>query len=72
MCDFTEKDIKLQKWSCVLNCCSECPGVFVPDAEINDGDDADLPFILFHHYENIISRYFHKQLFHEHGKTLPP
>ena len=32
MCDFPEKDIKLPKWSCVLNWCSECPGVSVLDS----------------------------------------
>ena len=47
MCYFPDKDIKFPKWSCVLKCCSECPGVFVPDAEINDEDDINLPFIVF-------------------------
>ena len=32
MCDFPEKGIKLLKRSCVLNCCSEFPSVFVPGA----------------------------------------
>ena len=32
MCDFPEKDIKIPKWSCVLNWCSEFPGVFVSGA----------------------------------------
>ena len=36
MCDFPENNINLRKLSCVLKCFSECPGVFVPDAEIND------------------------------------
>ena len=34
MCDFPE-NIKFPKWSCVLNCCSGFPGVFVPGAEMN-------------------------------------
>ena len=50
MCDFPEKYIKFPKWSCVLNCCSECPGIFVTDAEMNDEDDVNLPLIQFHHY----------------------
>ena len=69
MCDFTDKYIKSPKWSCVLNFCSECPGVFVPDAEINFDEDVNLPFNNFHHYKNIISCYYHKQIFPEHGKT---
>ena len=49
MCDFTEKYFDLTKLSCVLNCCSEYPGVFVPDEEIIDEDDLNLPFIQFQH-----------------------
>ena len=59
----------LPKCSCVLNCCIKCPGVFVPDAEMNDKDDADLPFIRFHHYKNISSCSFCNQLFLEHGEN---
>ena len=71
MCDFLEKDIKFPKWSCVLNFCSERPGVFVPDTEMNDEDDAHIILILFHHYNNTISCYLHKQLLPEHVKTFP-
>ena len=35
MCNFPDKDIKFSRWLCVLNCCSKCPVVFVPGAEIN-------------------------------------
>ena len=35
ICDLPESDIKLPKCSCVLNCFSECTGVFVLDAEMN-------------------------------------
>ena len=63
--------IKFPKWSCVLNCCSECPGIFVTDAEINDEDDVNLPFIQFYHYKNISFCYFHTQLFPDHGKICP-
>ena len=31
----------------------------------------DLPFNRFHHYENISSCSFHKQLLPDHGKTRP-
>ena len=57
--------------SCVLNCCSGFPGVFVTDSEIYDEDDVNIPFIRFHHYKNI--RYFslRKQIFPDHGKTCP-
>ena len=64
--------IKLPNCSCVLNCCSEFPGVFVPDVEINDRVGVNLPFIRFHHHKNIISCSLHKQLFHYHVKTCPP
>ena len=55
----------------MLICCSECPGVFVTVSIINGYKDGNLPFISFHHYENIISCYLHKQLFPDHGKTCP-
>ena len=35
------------KWSCMLNCCSECPGIFVPDKEINCGENVNLLCIFF-------------------------
>ena len=46
---------KFSKWSCVLNCCSEFPGVFVTNSEINGDGYLDLPFIHFHHFENVRS-----------------
>ena len=55
ICDFTKKYIHLPKWSCVLNCFCEYPGVLVPDSEINGNKYMDLPFITFHPYYNIIS-----------------
>ena len=51
MCDCPDKDIKFPKWSCVLNCCSECTDVFVPDAEMNGDEDVELKFIQFHNYK---------------------
>ena len=42
--------IKLTKYSCVLNCCSEFPVVFFPGAEINGAEYLDLPFIRFYSY----------------------
>ena len=72
MCDFTDRDIKLPKWSCVLNCYSECPGFFFNEAESNWGDYVYLSFIHFHHYKDIISCYSHKHLLPEHVKTCPP
>ena len=50
MCDYPDKDIKFTKWSCVFNCCSECPGFFVTDAEMNSEKDMGLTFILFCQY----------------------
>ena len=67
--EFTDKYIKFLKCSCVLNCCSECPGVFLRDAEIIGDKDMDLPLIIFNHYENITSFNFHKQILPKHGKT---
>ena len=32
MCDCTNKKIKYQKWSCVVNCTIECTFVFVIDS----------------------------------------
>ena len=69
MYDLTDKDINVQKCSCVLNCFCECPGVFVTNEEMNGEKYVDLPFIHFHHYENISSWSFHKQLLPEHSKT---
>ena len=47
---------------------SQC---FLPNAEMNDADDADLTFIQFNQYKNISSCYLHKQLLFEHDKTYP-
>ena len=58
------------KWSCVLNCCSEFPGVFVTNSEINGDGYLDLPFIHFHHYQSTRSCSFHNQLLPEHGKHV--
>ena len=55
MCDCPEKYTKFPNWSCELIFFNECPCVLVPDSEINFVEDVDLPFIHFHHYENIIS-----------------
>ena len=44
MCDCPNKYIKFTKWPCVLNCCSKCHSVLVPDAKVNDDEDVDLPF----------------------------
>ena len=71
MCDFPEKKSNFPKWSSVLNCCSECTGVFVLDTEISCEDDANVTFIQFYHYKNISSFYFQKQLLPGHGKTYP-
>ena len=61
ICNFTDKDIKLPKCSRVLNCCSECPGVFVPYVEMIGDEDANLSSIIFCHYKNISSCYLYKQ-----------
>ena len=71
MCDFLEKYIKFPKWSCVLKFFSEHPGVFVPDAEMNDEDDAYILFIRLHRYKNTSYCSLHKQLLPEHIKTCP-
>ena len=39
MYDCPGKDIRSPNFSCELNCYSECPGVFVPGAEINGDKD---------------------------------
>ena len=43
--------------------------LFVPDVEINGNEYADIPFIRFHHYENISSCYLHNHILPDHGKT---
>ena len=48
-CDFTDKYIKFSKCFMCVKFCSEFPGVFVPDEEINYEEDVNLPFIKFHH-----------------------
>ena len=53
MCDFLDKNIKLQNFSYVLNCCIKCSGVFFTDSEMNGDEDVFLPFIIFHHYKKI-------------------
>ena len=71
MCDCPDKDIKFPMWLFVLKFWCECTFVFFPDAEMNGDKDTYLPFIIFHHYGNISSCYFHNQLLPEHGKTRP-
>ena len=61
----------LTKCQCVLNFCSECPGVFVSDAEINCEEYMNLPFLSFNHYKNISSCSLHNQLLPKHGKIFP-
>ena len=60
MCEFPDKDIKFPKWSCVLNCCSECHGFFSPHTEINLWEVVNLSFICFYHYKSISSCSFQK------------
>ena len=55
----------------MLNCCIECPDVFVTDAEINCEGDVNLPLFRFHHYKSIISCSLHKNILPEHGKICP-
>ena len=71
MCDCPDKDIKFPMWLFVLKFCCECTFVFFPDAEMNGDKDTYLPFIIFHHYGNISSCYFHKELLPDHIKTCP-
>ena len=66
--DFPEKDIKLPKWSCVLNCRSKWPTVFFTGAEINFEEDMNLTFIRFHHCKILSSCYSQNQMFIDHGK----
>ena len=69
MSDCTNKYIKFPNWSCVLKCCSECPGVFVTDSEMSSNKDVEILFICLHYYENISYCYLHKELLPEHVKT---
>ena len=71
MCDFPDKYMKFLKRSRVLNFCSECPGVFVTDAEISCEEYVNLPFICFHPCKNITSCYLHAQILPDNGKTCP-
>ena len=41
------KHINIPKWSFVSDWCSECTGVYLPDAEMNGDEDVDLPLIFF-------------------------
>ena len=50
--------IKFPKWLYVLNYYSDSTGIFIPDAEMNDEDDVNLPFIIFLSLQNTSSCYF--------------
>ena len=63
--------IKIRKCSYVINFCSECPGTFFPDEEMNDNEDIDILFICFYHCEHVIFYYWHNELLPEHGKEIP-
>ena len=71
LCDYPDKDVRLPKYSCVLNCCIEFPGVFVTDSKINCDNNMDSPFICSCRYENIISCYLRKYLLPDNVKTYP-
>ena len=55
----------------MLNCCSEFPGVFVPDEEMNCDEDVDLPFIHLHHKKNVSFFSYHKNPLPDNGKQFP-
>ena len=64
MCVYPKKYIKLPKWSCVLNVCSECTGAFAPDTKISGDKDMDRSLI-FCRYENMSCGSLHNQLLPE-------
>ena len=55
----------------MLNCCSECPDVFVTDEEMNDGEDTELLFIPFCYYESVRYCSLHNQIYTENDKIFP-
>ena len=67
---FLSKISNLSKWSCVLNVCSEWPGLPPPDSEINCEEYVNLPSIHFHQYKNISSCSLHKYPFSDNEKNV--
>ena len=71
MCDFPDKAIKFSDLSCVLNCCSECSGIFVTNTEMNGDGYMVSTLLCFYHFENISFCSLHKNLLPDRGKLCP-
>ena len=69
MCDCPDKDIKLKIGQVFWKKISDCPGVYIPDADINDDEDMELPFICFHRYESFSSCYLNQNFLPDNSKT---
>ena len=55
MCVYLQSDHALTHWKCVLQCCSDCPCMDLPDIETDDQSSETTPSIRFHIY-HIVER----------------
>ena len=62
MCAYPQSNHALPPWECVLQCCDKCPGVNLPDQEIDDQYPETSPSIRFHIYHLIASCTTHGRL----------
>ena len=59
MCPFPMQDVDIPSWSCVFGCCSDCPGLKIPNAERSN--ENFVPLISFKVYKNVIHCSIHRQ-----------
>ena len=53
MCAYSQSDLTLPQWKCVLRCCAKCPSINLPDQETDDQYPDTSPSIRFHIYHMI-------------------
>ena len=47
MCAYSQSDHALTHWKCVFLCCAKCPGINIPDQEIDDQYSKTSPILQF-------------------------
>ena len=62
MCAYSQRDQVLPHWKCVLQFCSKCPSINIPDQETYDKHPNPSPSISFHIYHLIASFKKHDRL----------
>ena len=62
ICEYPQSDHTLPHWKCVMQCCSKCPSVNLPDQETDDQYSNTSPSIIFLIYHLIVCCSTHGRL----------